>query len=132
MSAALLNQDFGPESEDDDFNPAPAVESDDEAAGDSENENKGQTTPDSTKRRASSVADDRSLDARSNQGQRNGERRTQPVEDEDDDVKDEEPRVNGIGEDGEEEEGDEADEDDEDEEDAISVYDLANLSLRLD
>ncbi len=34
-SAALLDQDFGSESEDDNFNPAPADDSDNEAAGES-------------------------------------------------------------------------------------------------
>ena len=37
-SAALLNQDFGSESEDDNFNPAPADDSDNEAAGNSDDE----------------------------------------------------------------------------------------------
>ena len=37
-SAALLDQDFGSESEDDNFNPAPADDSDNEAAGDSDAE----------------------------------------------------------------------------------------------
>lgn len=37
-SAALLGQDFGSESEDENFNPAPADESDNEAAGDSDAE----------------------------------------------------------------------------------------------
>ncbi len=32
--ASLLNKDLGSESEDDDFNPAPAEESDNEAGGD--------------------------------------------------------------------------------------------------
>ena len=36
--ANLLDTDFGSESEDDNFNPAPAVGSDDEAQGDSDNE----------------------------------------------------------------------------------------------
>lgn len=35
-SAALLDQDFGSESEDDNFNPAPADESDNDAAGESD------------------------------------------------------------------------------------------------
>ena len=36
MSAALLDQDFGSESGDDNFNPAPADESDNDAAGESD------------------------------------------------------------------------------------------------
>lgn len=35
-SAALLDQDFGSESEDDNFNPAPAEDSDNDAAGESD------------------------------------------------------------------------------------------------
>lgn len=35
-SAALLDQDFGSESEDDNFNPAPADDSDNDAAGESD------------------------------------------------------------------------------------------------
>ena len=58
-SAALLDQDFGSESEDDNFNPAPAEDSDNEAAGDSEAELSSKPTKNGAEqRRQSTVKDD--------------------------------------------------------------------------
>lgn len=48
-SAALLDQDFGSESEDDNFNPAPADDSDNDAAGESDADSSTKRLPDQNK-----------------------------------------------------------------------------------
>ncbi len=56
-SAALLDQDFGSESEDENFNPAPADESDNEAAGDSDAEVSSKPTTNGAEQRRRSTRD---------------------------------------------------------------------------
>ncbi len=57
-SAALLDQDFGSESEDDNFNPAPADDSDNEAAGASEAEVSSKLTKNGADKRRRSLRED--------------------------------------------------------------------------
>ena len=98
---SLLEEDFGSESEDDNFNPAPLGNSDSDAAGDSEDESNVTTKTNGVQQRR-----------RSPGGRTDGEA-------------DKETKENGLDVDaaGEEDEDDDEDDDgdDEDDEDAISV-----------
>lgn len=94
MSRTVLDQDFGSESEDDNFNPAPADESDHEGEADAEVTSK--PTANGTERRRSSGADKGSL--RSPREDANGE---------DEDHGDED--ADGAGDEDEEDEEDEED-----------------------
>lgn len=107
MSAALLEQDFGSESEDDNFNPAPADESDNEAGGDSDTEPNSKPITNSTDRGRRSSAE--------NTGRVKSPEHEPNVEDED-----EGDDVNGVG-DQEDEDDDEDEDEEEDEDDAITV-----------
>ena len=92
MSAALLNQDFGSESEGEEFNPAQADDSDNEAGSDA-----GERPPPKT----------------------NGRKSSADLKDEDEE--DAKRGVVGEGDDEEEDDEDEEEEEEEDEGDAISV-----------
>ena len=107
MSAALLEQDFGSESEDDNFNPAPADESDNEAGGDSETEPSSKPITSNIERGRRSSAE--------HAGRVRSPEQEQNVEDED-----EGDDLNGVG-DQEDEDDDEDEDEDEDEDDAITV-----------
>ena len=98
---SLLEEDFGSESEDDNFNPAPLGNSDSDAAGDSEDKTHMTTKTNGVQhRRRSSEAE---IDGEPNKN-----------------TKENGLDVDGAGEEDEEEEEDD-DGDDEDDEDAISV-----------
>lgn len=108
---SLLEQDYGSESEDDNFNPAPLGNSDSDAAGDSEDDTNVTTKTNGVQQRR-----------RSSGGEIDGKA--------DKNTKENARDVDGAGEedDGEEEDDNGDDEDDEDDEDAISVR-LATLVL---
>lgn len=137
MSAALLNQDFGSESEDDNFNPAPANDSDDDAAGDSDREVGKPTKPSGPQQRRRSSGqqsgneeDDEAL-PRVNGRQGNIHGSSGRGEEDDDDAKGD--HIGGVDregdEDEEEEEQEQEEDEDEDEEEAVSVCPiLCNLS----
>jgi len=119
MATNMLDADFGSESEDENFNPAPAVGSDDEGLEDSDAE-------EAVKPKANGATSVRNLDS-SNERQSNGasapirggdKRHHDAVEedDEDGDADEIDGNLDGGPDDDEEE-----DEDDEDEEDAITV-----------
>ena len=124
--ADFLNQDFGSESEDDNFNPAPADESDNEAQGDLEDDiNVQQPTGGYEQpRRRSSPSMQFQQDAeptdedRSSPGPMNGTtaQRLDNEEEDDDAEGSGEDIVDGEGDDDEDDE-----DDDEDEEEAITV-----------
>lgn len=97
---SLLEEDFGSESEDDNFNPAPLGNSDSDAAGDSEDETNVTAKTNGVQQRR-----------RSSGGDIDGEAAK--------DTKENGLDVDGAGEEDEEDEED--DDDDEDDEDAISV-----------
>ena len=105
---SLLEEDFGSESEDDNFNPAPLGNSDSDPAGDSEDETNVATKPNGVQQRR-----------RSSGGEVDGEANKN--------TKENGLAVDGAGEEEDDEEEDD-DEDDEDDEDAISVR-LATLPL---
>ena len=129
-TAAFLNQDFGPESEDENFNPAPGQESDNDALGDSDNEGdaSGQVNGNRSSRRAS--------EQRGSEEEVDGGRITKPTKgnerttnghniqgEGDADESSKGRRVGGLdgaGDDDEDEDEEEEDEDEDDEE-AISV-----------
>ena len=125
--ANLLDTDFGSESEDDNFNPAPAMGSDDEGLGDSDiEENVNHTTNRANSSRQSEAQDlDNGDAARNGDTDITGQRGTSGVEDLNGDEEDDEEdgadghKRNGDGMDDEEE--DEEDEEDEDDEDAVTV-----------
>jgi hypothetical protein len=111
MSHNFVNQDFGSDDEDDDFNPVPTV--------DSENENADEDDePQVTSRRRDSRANDR--DDEVNGGDRVGHRNG-------DDREDDEEGVHEDEEDLADEDEDEEDEEDEDDEDAVSVSRLSMI-----
>ena len=148
-SAALLDADFGSESEDDNFNPAPASESDNEGAGDSNDELSSKQNGNDTdqRRRTSGDERNRSKDHGPTKGtsQRNGNLASGQIGDEADEngdaALDGSDAENGNGAAGDEEDDeDEDDDDDEDEEEDISVCqsqplraesDMPNLRLRV-
>ena len=118
----FVNQDFGSESEDDNFNPAPADESDNEVQGDSDEEGQQPVSKDETRRRPSSPStqfqhdtdqedNDVSSSAPVNGNTRRGESGEQ-ADDED---------AEGLGEDLGEIDDDEDEEEDDDDEEAITV-----------
>ena len=130
-STDLLDQGFGSESEDDNFNPAPAEDSENEAAGDSEAENHRNSKQNGTHLQsralaANDVKDEDDEDIRDSTEKVDGaERQNGPLEDEeggdDDDV---------DGEARDEEEEEEDDDDDEDEEEVVSVRTLTECSTQ--
>ena len=97
---SLLEEDYGSESEDDNFNPAPVGNSDSDAAGDSDDEVGVTTKANAVQQRRRSPGD--------------------KIDGEADKVRKENGRdMDGAGD--EEEDDEEDDDDDEDDEDAISV-----------
>ncbi len=136
-SAALLDQDFGSESEDDNFNPAPAEDSDNDAAGDSDEEinvkPNGNIVEQRRRPSGQQADEDEEDDAEGSpvngrQSDRDGSRGSAEVED--DGI-----RRTGAGklnttEEGGDEDEDEDEEEEEDEEEAISVG-LWSLIVRL-
>lgn len=121
MATNLLDTDFGSESEDDNFNPAPAVGSDDEGLDASDGE-------EAVKPKSNGATSSRKLDE-SNGHQSNGtsvqirsgangDLDADEEDDEDGDADDADGNLDGGPDDEEEEE---EDEDDEDEEDAVTV-----------
>ena len=108
-SADFLNQDFGSESEDDNFNPAPAGDSDNDAAGDSDGELNVTTKVNGTSQRKRPL------------GQRN-------AGEEDEDIKDDGIEdADGVG---DEDDDEDEEEEDEDEEEAISVRGFTTIVVR--
>lgn len=129
-SAALLEQDFGSESEDDNFNPAPAVDSDNDAAGESDNEvterprtNGSEQTKRSTREEGHNKDDEGATPARPKEQQGDGRSAGNKGDDDADAVgeDDDDTKPNGAGEDNEDDEEDEEDEDDEDEEVSVCL-----------
>lgn len=129
-SAAHLDQYFGSESEDDNFNPVPAEDSDNDAAGDSEDGRNTGVNGNQKRRRspAQPVSDEESEDdedvrqgspvGRVNGEQTNGSGSLGPKSEDEEDTK----KIGNGGLDGAIDEEDEEDEDeDEDDEEAISV-----------
>ncbi|KAL8826040.1 MAG: hypothetical protein Q9170_007562 [Blastenia crenularia] len=116
----ILNQDFGSESEDDNFNPAPADESDNEIAGDDEgppgSSEVGVTKP--HKNQPNGFKRESSEDGKESAARGNSIKPfSEPGLAEDDEA----PGLQGNGaDDDEEEEADDADEDDDDEEEIVS------------
>ncbi|GES62438.1 transcription elongation factor SPT5 [Aspergillus terreus] len=111
MSRNLLDQDFGSEEEDDDFNPAPADVSDDEGARETKTSNRGHDDDD---------ADDADSKSERAGGHRRGSDDVREADD--DDVEDGEPAgAHDEGDNDDEEEGEgeeeEIDEEEEDEDD---------------
>lgn len=113
-SNAILNQDFGSESEDDNFNPAPADESDNEINGDADarlgiNANK------SRQKESNGIKNEDREDSKDSPARRfNGPGLVKDDDDED---------IDGEGaEDGEDEDEDDQDDDDDDEEEVVSVF----------
>lgn len=130
-TASFLNDNLGSESEDENFNPAPADDSDNEAAGDSDDELNARPNQNSADQRHRPSDDDRNggKDHRATKDtpQRNGNKGSDGVGEDDGDngadgLNDSDPDIgNGAGGEEEEEEDDEDDEEDEDEEEDISV-----------
>ena len=118
---ALLDQDFGSESEDDNFNPAPADESDNEVPGDSDHEARPSTKSGTDRRKGRQSESDDVKDEydEENKGSTSGLGDSKPFRgpalDEEDGGED----VDGAGADDEEDE--EELEEDDDEEDVVSV-----------
>ncbi|KAI4217607.1 MAG: hypothetical protein LQ351_000203 [Letrouitia transgressa] len=116
-SAALLDQDLGSESEDDNFNPAPADDSDNEDPGDSEPE----TSKANVAARPRPLLDADSIkgedEAKEGQSKISGEvnkssddrRQRGRIEEDDEDGEDDVTHTNGIDEDEEDEDSDEDD-----------------------
>ena len=125
-SAALLAEDFGSESEDDNFNPAPAEDSDNDAAGESDEEVNAQNFE--QRRRPSEqeadVGKDDADGSAVNGRQINGHGSRAPANEKDEGPRESEAgKLNGADEGGdpEDEEDEDDDEEEEDEEEAISV-----------
>ena len=132
----LLNPDFGSESEDDNFNPAPAVGSDDEDGGESDREDSRQPkTNGTTQSRYSPTQESHTGDGVEEQelatnGKTGSAANLPKAEDdeaEEDDEEDDEVeaevarQANGVSGKLDEDEDEEDEEDDEDDEDAVSV-----------
>lgn len=127
-SAALLDQDLGSDSEDDNFNPAPAVESDNDAAGNSDDDEGAipRVNGDQDQRRPSKqrVGDEQVDGTRVLSERANGRGAAvngsgEPKEEDDEDA--EPKRLGGLDGAAEDDDEDEEEEDEEDEEEAISV-----------
>lgn len=129
--SSLLNQDFGSESEGDDFNPAPASDSDNEAGGDAEDGTEVRQDSNGNQQRQRSAGGRADVEGEDPTPRANGQQRNSGTKDEDgvvgdldNEIKDTAVKADSTvgGEDGEEDddEEDEADEDD-DEEDAVVV-----------
>lgn len=123
---ALLDHDFGSESEDDNFNPAPADQSDNEDAVEPYAENGLDTEPDDhiTKNRRHSV---NGLKAEDDKDLADGGGRPRPFSGPGLAEEDEADELNSQGGDDDEEEDDE--EDDDDEEAVVSVFPLVDRVL---
>lgn len=130
-SAALLDQDFGSDSGDDNFNPAPAGDSENDAAGDSEDDRNVTRKVNSAQGRRRSPAGETGYDGEEDVIQRsplngvNGKQSNrpdsrEPKDEEDEGAKQTDGRgLDGAADDDEDEEEDE--EEEEEEEEAISV-----------
>ena len=127
-SGALLDQDFGSESEDDNFNPAPAEESDNEGADELENDVNGGSNADMVRRRSTDQRIDEDGDEDEQNSQQsppervNGRQQSRngsldPKSEDEEDYQRNQNGDRGHGDDDDEEE----DEEDDDDEDAISV-----------
>lgn len=123
--ASILDQDFGSESEEGDFNPEPVADSDDErkAAPQRVSHKSRSTNGVSGKSRADDGEEESGSERLAN-GSRRKTSTGQDQDDDEDDLKEDEEKDEGTGarrgQDDDDEEDDE-DEDDEDDEDAISV-----------
>ena len=129
-SAALLAEDFGSESEDDNFNPAPAEDSDNDAAGESDEEVDSRVNANNLEQRRrpseqeADVGKDDADGSLVNGRQTNGHGSRATANEKDEGSKESETgRLNGGDEGGdpEDEEDEDDDEEEEDEEEAISV-----------
>lgn len=128
-SAALLDQDFGSESEDDNFNPAPADDSDNDAAGENDNavtERPRTNGSEQTRRPTHNEGhnDEEDTMARPKELHGTGRGRGGGVGGEDNDAvgeDDDDTKPNGAGGDDEDDEEDDEDEDDEDEEVSVCL-----------
>lgn len=126
-SAALLDQDFGSESDDDNFNPAPADDSDNDAAGESDNEvteRPRMNGSEQTRRSARDEGHNAEGDIRARPTELHGTTRSGGggVVGEDDDAvgeDDDDTKPNGAG--GDDEDDEEDDEEDDDEDEEVSV-----------
>ncbi|MCJ1471740.1 transcription elongation factor spt5 [Lambiella insularis] len=112
----LLDADFGSESEDDNFNPAPAVGSDDEGLGDSDNEVAVSTDTHGNQKPRASIPHEIDEPVVGRRDRTINKGTNEDVDDEGDDAAVDGPDENGNGLDDEDEE----DEEDEDEEDAVT------------
>ncbi len=131
-SAALLDQDFGSESEDDNFNPAPAEDSENDVAGDSDDDRNVTRKVSSAQGRRRSSAQDIGVDDGEDTTQRppvngvnteqsKGRGSREPKDEEDEVTKQNGGRgLDGAANDDEDEEEQDEDEEEEEEE-AISV-----------
>ena len=128
-SAALLEHDFGSESEDDNFNPAPAEDSDNDAAGDSDEDVNQKTNGNGLEQRrrpseqqADEYEEDDAEGSPVNGRQSNGHgSRGTPNEEDEGAIEKGTGRLNATEDGGDDEDEDEEEEDEEDEEEAISV-----------
>lgn len=86
-STALLEQDFGSESEDDNFNPAPADESDNDAAGESDADSNAKKSTHTTEQKRRTVGEERTTEGADTEvnGSALVSRKVEQPEDEDED-----------------------------------------------
>ena len=115
--ASILDQDFGSESEEGNFNPEPGADSDNEIESGPENQQSTSKNVNGTDERRQSAVDHKNGDAQGASGTKLHEG----------DIKDESEDRDGVGVvnrtgDDEDDEEDDEDDEDEDEEDAISVW----------
>lgn len=133
-TSALLDADFGSESEDDNFNPAPADVSDNDAIGESDTEDPMRSNGNTSEQTRPTIqGDGHERDDKHGAGvkQHNDQSRRESRDDGDGAAMNGTHDVNGDGEndagvgdrdvDEEDEEEDDEDEDDEDDEEAVSV-----------
>ena len=130
-TGALLDQDFGSESEDDNFNPAPAEESDNDVAADSDPDARPSTKSgtDRWKSRRSEPDDVKDEDDEENKDSASVLVESKPFRGPGLDDEDEGEDVNGVG--GDDEEEDEEDLEDEDEEEDVVSVGLNIVHIRL-
>jgi len=131
-TSALLDADFGSESEDDNFNPAPADVSDNDAIGESDTEDAVRSNGHPSEQPQPTIQGDGRVEKNGPGVKQNGEQSRRRSRDDggSEDI-DGARNVNGHGDNGtgagdrdgddEEEEEDEDDEDDDDDEEAVSV-----------
>lgn len=116
-SNVVLNQDFGSESEDDNFNPAPADESDNEINGDGEEPDASSGTS------ANKSRQNESNGVKNEDGEDSKDSPARPFNGPGLGKEDEGGELDGEGgEDAEEDEEDDQDEDEDDEEEVVSVF----------